>query len=455
MDIKLRPGKKPEKEKLRVAAYARVSSEKDAAFHSLSAQMEYYEHLVMLHPEWELVGVYSDEGVSGTKVDRPEFQRMMADARAGKLDLIITKSITRFARNTVVLLESIRELKSLGVDCFFEKENMHSISPDGELLITLLAMYAEEEARSASENQKWRIKKMFKEGKVPGGKVYGYKLVDGVYKIIPEEAEVVRNIFKLYLSGLGCAAIAKKLNEDGIPSPTGKLWRRTTMITLLRNRCYTGNLLLQTTYRENFRTKKTVKNHGELPMYEVTGSHEAIIDEKVFEEVAREQERRIKKYGGYATGNNPMFKCLVTCGQCGRKYTFKKSRGKGNRRNMWICSTFNHIGKAACPSQMIPDEILMAKALGVIKRHYPSLVPEDETLTRSLISSTIKGIKIPGPGRIDFYLYNGEIESITWKYESRSKSWTPEMREKARQKTKKRYERLRKEAKNEPEGRKE
>ena len=163
MQIQRIPAMPKVPEVVRVAAYARVSADKDAAFHSLEAQTDYYQNYVETRPDWELVEIYSDNAISGTVVDRPEFQRMMEDARVGKIDRIVTKSITRFARNTVVLLESVRELKRLGVDVYFEKEDMHSISPDGELLLTLLAMYAEEEARSASENQKWRIKKKFEQ----------------------------------------------------------------------------------------------------------------------------------------------------------------------------------------------------------------------------------------------------------------------------------------------------
>ena len=161
MRIEEIPAKPKEQKTIRVAAYARVSSDKDAAFHSLEAQTEYYRDYVAAHPEWELVSIYSDNGISGTTINRPEFQRILQDCREGKIDLVITKSVTRFARNTVILLETIRELKKLGIDCYFEKEDMHSISPDGELLLTLLAMYAEEEARSASENQKWRIQKLY------------------------------------------------------------------------------------------------------------------------------------------------------------------------------------------------------------------------------------------------------------------------------------------------------
>lgn len=179
-------------EVVRVAAYARVSSDKDAAFHSLEAQVDYYQEYAKAHPNWQLVDIYSDNAISGTVVDRPEFQRLLADCRAKKIDLVITKSITRFARNTVVLLESVRELKHLGVDVYFEKEDMHSISPDGELLLTLLAVYAEEEARSASENQKWRLKKKFEQGQTTVGKMLGYRLANGKLTIVPKEAEVRR-----------------------------------------------------------------------------------------------------------------------------------------------------------------------------------------------------------------------------------------------------------------------
>lgn len=211
MKITELPAKPKEQQITRVAAYARVSSDKDAAFHSLEAQTEYYEQYVSAHPNWQLVGIYSDNGISGTTINRPEFQRMLQDCRDGKIDLVVTKSITRFARNTVILLGTIRELKRLGVDTYFEKEDMHSISPDGELLVTLLAMYAEEEARSASENQRWRIVKRFENGEPWVGKMLGYRLENGQLVVVPEEAEIVRQIFSDYLSGMGQSGIAKKL----------------------------------------------------------------------------------------------------------------------------------------------------------------------------------------------------------------------------------------------------
>ena len=203
---------------------------------------------------------------------------MLEDCRSGKIDLVVTKSITRFARNTVILFETVRELKALDIDVFFEKENMHSISPDGELLLTLLAMYAEEEARSASENQKWRIRKKFKNGEPWVGDMLGYRLIDGKMVIVPEEAEIVKMIFNDYLSGMGVTAIAKKLNAIGIPAKFSEYWRPNVILKIIHNEKYKGDMLLQKTYRPDFRTKKGKGNHGEVPKYYVENSHKAIVD---------------------------------------------------------------------------------------------------------------------------------------------------------------------------------
>ena len=184
----------------RVAAYARVSVEKQAALDSLSNQVSYYNDYIGNHPGWLFAGVYADYGLSGTKENRPEFQRMLTDARAGKFDVVITKSITRFSRNTVTLLKTVRELKELGIEVLFEKENMSSFSADGDLMLSLIAMFAEEEARSASENKRWQIQKQFEEGKPTYFRMLGYKWIDGQLSIIPEEAEIVRRIFSDYLS---------------------------------------------------------------------------------------------------------------------------------------------------------------------------------------------------------------------------------------------------------------
>lgn len=189
--------------KKNVAAYCRVSSGKDAMLHSLAAQVSYYSELIQSHGEWEYAGVYADEAKTGTKDTRENFVRLLSDCRAGKIDLILTKSISRFARNTVTLLETVRELKLMGVDVYFEEQNIHSMSTDGEFMLTILASYAQEESRSASENQKWRIKKNFEEGKPWSSTLLGYRNVNGRFEIVPEEAQTVRMIFDWYLEGLG------------------------------------------------------------------------------------------------------------------------------------------------------------------------------------------------------------------------------------------------------------
>lgn len=215
--IKQVPLQKMQAPKLtKVAAYARVSSGKDAMLHSLSAQVSYYNELIQRHPGWVFCGVYADEALTGTKADRKNFTRLLKDCRAGKVDMVITKSISRFARNTVTLLETVRELKLIGVDVYFEEQNIHSISADGELMLSILASYAQEESLSTSENQKWRIKRNFENGMPWNGTLLGYRYEHGKYVIVPEEAEIVQLIFDSYLSGMGITAIMKTLNKKGI-----------------------------------------------------------------------------------------------------------------------------------------------------------------------------------------------------------------------------------------------
>ena len=186
----------------RVAAYARVSSGKDAMLHSLAAQVNYYSELIQRNPEWEYAGVYADEGLTGTKENRAEFQRMLRDCRDGKIDRILCKSISRFARNTVTLLETVRILKEMGISVYFEEQRIDTLSGDGELMLTILASFAQEESRSVSENCKWRVRKKFEQGISTGFRMYGYDVQNGSFTIQPEEAEVVRRIFRMYLDSM-------------------------------------------------------------------------------------------------------------------------------------------------------------------------------------------------------------------------------------------------------------
>lgn len=408
--------------KLRVAAYARVSSDKDAAFHSLEAQEDYYKRYAAAHPDWELVAIFSDNGISGTIIERPAFQKMLEACRNGKFDLIVTKSVTRFARNTVVLLQTIRELKSLGVDVYFEKEQMHSISADGELLLTLLAMYAEEEARSASENQRWRIQKLYEKGIPASGHTFGYRLRNGRFEIVPEEAEVIRKIYQMYLSGMGPAKIAKELTLKGGLSPKGKGWSVTCIREILVNEKYAGDLLLQKYFVADFRTKKHVVNRGERRKYYVENSHEPIIDRGTFVAAQQEKARRQKLYKPTISSSKPkhLFCGLIHCNYCGSTFRYVKNHKKA----VWICPKHWRFGAAICPSCQIPENILIAKTKEVLNI---------EEIDIKILREKIDQILVPEHHRLVFQLADGSLLDIHWEYASRRESWTKEKREKARE----------------------
>lgn len=423
------PAKPREQKTVRVAAYARVSADKDAAFHSLEAQTEYYENYVAAHPDWELTDIYSDNGISGTTINRPEFQRMLEDCRAGKIDLVITKSVTRFARNTVILLETVRELKRLGIDCYFEKEDMHSISPDGELLLTLLAMYAEEEARSASENQKWRVRKKFENGEPWVGNMLGYRLINGQMVVVPEEAEIVRRIFSDYLSGMGRCAIAKRLILEGVKPESGNKWTETSIRKILTNEKYAGNMILQKTYCPDFRTKVSKLNRGEVRKYYVENSHEAIIDQETFNRVQSEMASRATKCckEKHRISHPHLFSGYICCGYCGRTLQHYRTNAKKYDKAIWACPIFYNMGKSLCPSQKIPEDILIEKTREVLSVN---------EVDRETLSTMLQEIIVTAHNQLRFILKDGTSVDVEWRHHSRKESWTPEMKQAARERTK-------------------
>jgi site-specific DNA recombinase len=406
----------------RVAAYARVSSGKDAMLHSLSAQVGYYSAFIQKHSGWEYAGVYADEALTGTKEDRDEFQHLLSECRAGHIDMVITKSISRFARNTVTLLETVRELKGLGVDVYFEEQNIHTQSSEGELMMTILASYAQEESLSASENQKWRIRHSFEDGRPWNCTMLGYRNKDGVLTVVPEEAETVRTIFNDYLSGMGVVSIANKLNKAHVPTRLGGEWCKTGVSKLLRNRAYTGDLLLQTTYRDNYLTKQMHVNNGEMPMYRVESSHEAIVDSKIFEAVQLEMALRAKQYAhvGPKPGTYP-FTGMIVCGNCGKRYLRKITHGA----TVWICPTFSRVGKAACASKAVPESVMFsesAAALGL------------DAFDKDIFIERVDRVEVQEPNHLQFVFTDGRAVERVWQDRSRAESWTPEMKETARQK---------------------
>lgn len=394
----------------KVAAYARVSSGKDTMLQSLATQVSYYSDLIQGHPGWMYCGVYSDEAVTGTKADRAGFLDMIADCRSGAIDMIITKSISRFARNTLVLLETVRELKALGIDVFFEEQNIHTLSGDGELMLTILAGYAEEESRSVSENMKWRVRKNFEEGIPWNCTMLGYRFSEDHFVVVPEEADVVRFIFQEYLNGNSLNAIAKLLNANEIPTRRGNRWCTSSVSKLLKNTAYTGNLLLQTYYTESYLRKVSTKNNGELPMYRAENTHEAIIDLDTFNAVQKRLQQREETNSN--TGKKQMsypFTSLIACDCCGMNYR-RKMTATGP---VWICGTFNLKGKAFCASKAIPERVLFE-------------------LTSDIRFDELGGITACNGNRIVLNFRNGTTEDRYWKDRSRSESWTPEMRKAAR-----------------------
>lgn len=420
----------------RVAAYARVSIGKDAMLHSLAAQVSYYSELIQHNPEYEYVGVYADEGLSGTRESRPEFQRMLKDCRDGKIDRILCKSISRFARNTVVLLETVRELKGLGVSVYFEEQNIDTMSGDGEFMLSILASFAQEESRSVSENCKWRVRKKFEQGIPTGFGMYGYEVRNGSFTIVPEEAEVVCRIFRMYLDGMGSVRIMKALIADNIPAPEGGLWNASVIMMILRNEKYAGDLLLQKFFTNNHVEKKQCFNRGELPQYFVAEDHEPIIDRETFDAVQAEITRRAvlhtvegKKAADEAEDDvddlMPMMALndRIHCGICGKKYRRKMARlGTPYAAPIWICGTYSYRGRAYCASKQIPEKILIELIM--------------ETLGNDCSADDIDHIEMHPNNRVLFVFADGHTEKHFWKDHSRRDSWDAEKRKKAAEKTK-------------------
>lgn len=405
--------------KVRVAAYARVSDGKEAMLKSLNAQVNYYKKMIMENPQWDFAGIYSDEATTGTKDSRREFQQMLKDCRDGKIDMIITKSISRFARNTLTLLETVRELKAIHVDVFFEEQNIHSISGEGEMVLSFLASFAQEESRSVSENMKWRIQKDFQEGLIWGGKsCLGYRLENKKLTIIPDEAEIVRLIFQLYIEGHGADTIGKILNRKGVKPKYASKWSRSTIMQIIANYNYTGDLILQKTFRDNHLTKRKVINTGEMNQYIVKNNHEAIISHEVFAEAERIRKQKNKLKRAPSVQKQYPFKGMMRCGICGRAYTRKRTPSK----YIWKCSLSVTKGIEACASKQVPDSILIEASNHILKR---------TEFDEKHLNSKVESIEVMPVNRLVFHMNDGLSKEYLWQT-SRSDSWTEEMREQAR-----------------------
>lgn len=385
--------------KLRVAAYARVSV--DTLHHSLAAQVSYYSAFIQEHSEWEYVGVYADEGITGTSTaHRTEFKRLIADCNAGKIDLVLVKSISRFARDTVDCLHIVRKLKEQGIAVRFERENIDSMSEDGELLLTLLASFAQEESRSIGDNIRWGVRRRFSEGIPNGHKApYGYRWDGEMFRIVSTEGKIVHEIYRRYLAGESAYAIAKTLAGRGVTGRQGRPIEQTTVKDILSNISYTGSMTLQKNYISEGHIRK--RNKGELPMYLVEGMFEPLVSKADFDKA---QEIRKLRAEGAANRNSVLmpFSGMVKCGCCGGGFS-RRSAGKYRR---WACNTQERKGRTACDSRSIKEEELVRAVRTVM---------EKDDFDAAELKRKVSKIVTRGD-RIDFHLVSGRVKKIVRGY---------------------------------------
>ncbi len=362
---------------LRAAAYCRVSTDDEEQKTSYEAQIGYYTEKINKNPEWQMAGIFADEGISGTQAKkRPEFLKMIRLCRQRKIDIILTKSLSRFARNTVDSLKYIRELRELGIAVISEKENINTLTAESEMLITIMSCFAQAESESISKNVSWGVRQSFKNGNVPMqyARLLGYrKGKNDAPEIVPDEAEVVREIYRCYLDGMSMNLIADRLNEKGLTTKgNGSPYRKAVIQRILTNEKYTGDALLQKTYVTDCITKKTRKNNGELPMYLVKNHHEPIISRadfnRVQEEMARRSAKRViadkltKTEQGKYSAKYALSELLI-CGECGEHYRRVTWTAKGFKEIKWRCVSRIQYGKKKCHNSPTVDEQALHRAI--------------------------------------------------------------------------------------------
>ena len=381
------------KKKRRVAGYARVSTDHEDQQTSYEAQVDYYTTYIQGRDDWEFAGLYSDEGISATNTKhRNGFNQMITDALAGKIDLIITKSVSRFARNTVDSLSTIRKLKEHNIECYFEKENIWTFDSKGELLLTIMSSLAQEESRSISENVTWGQRKRMADGKVS----FAYSRFLGLDKdketgkivVVPEQAETVRLIFKLFLEGMTPHSIAAELTKRGIKTPSGKdVWNQQTVRRMLSNEKYKGDALLQKEFTVDFLQKKMKKNEGEVPQYYVEGNHEAIISPAVFDMVQAELARR--KSGGSRYSGVSIFSNKIRCGDCGGWYGSKVWHSTDQyRKVIYRCNRKYNYEKCQTP-HVTEEEIkaMFIKAYNELISEKKEIIANAEIIRKTLCTT--------------------------------------------------------------------
>ena len=391
---------------LRVAAYCRVSTDDEEQLTSYEAQQTYYTDKIMNNPQWTMGGIFADEGISGTSATkRPEFLRMIRKCRQGKIDLVLVKSISRFARNTVDCLNYIRALRTLGIAVIFEKENINTLETDSEMLITMMGAFAQAESESMSANIVWGKRQAMREGKTCVRNLYAYKKdEDGSLRVIPEQAEVVRKIFDSFLAGHSVRMIKDELEAQGVPATKGgTVWSESVIRSILKNEKYCGDVLMQKTYTQDCISKKQIRNVGQLPMYLVQDNHAGIISRDTFNAVQAEFARR-------NAGRAPSQKLAPTgrscysakyalterlvCGECGTLYRRCVWTKRGKKFAVWRCASRVDYGKKYChDSPTLREEPLQAAILAAIN----AVMSQREVLVGQ-IESTLRTTLVSLPG---------------------------------------------------------
>ena len=376
--------------KKRVAAYCRVSTDSEEQLNSYEAQKSYYTQKIADSPDWEMAGIYADEGISGTSMKkRTEFKKMITACKRGRIDLIITKSLSRFARNTVDCLETVRLLKANGIGVYFEKENINTLTESSEFLITLFSGFAQAESESLSKNVAWGWRKSAEAGNVyfQYKRMLGYrKGTDGQPEIVPEEAKIIRRIYRRYLAGCSLGQIKQELEQDNIPTAQKvERWSSAVIHNILTNEKYMGDALLQKTYITDCISKKVKKNMGERPMYYVENNHPAIVSREMFDQVQKEMTRRsskrkvLQKRGrtelGKYSGKFALTELLI-CGECGSPYKRVTWARNGKKRIVWRCVSQLEFGTKYCHNSPTLDESRLHNAILAAMNEYAAIRQE-------------------------------------------------------------------------------
>lgn len=391
----------------RVAAYCRVSTDKDAQLYSLENQMKAFQAKIILHPEMELVGIYADEDKSGTSMKgRVEFQRMLDDCRAGKVDYILTKSVSRFARNTVDTLTTVRELGELGIPVYFEKEKIDTANSLSEIVLAIMACFAQEESRSISENVKWGIRKRFEAGKEVKVPLYGfYHTEDELYLIQEDEAEIVREVFERYVHGEAPMDIMNDMIRRGVKPPAGDSWKRLQIDRMLKNEKYVGDSILQKTYVKDHLSHRQVRNRdGKLPKFHVEDAHNAIVDRHIFEQAQRITEMRRVQFGNSTYPYGEMLRC-PHCGKVlihGSLNNFYYD-GEKIQNGGWGC-----YGEDGCGNYLIIQSILDESVIAAYEEKYGE---KKKTVEFYWLDDTVESIE-PGEDKVTISWRDGETSVV-------------------------------------------